>query len=48
MEAGADFVAADMPHANKLTIHILSAVAEHEREMILSVSVRNLIELRGQ
>ena len=34
MEAGADFVAADMPHANKLTIHILSAVAEHEREMI--------------
>ena len=34
MEAGVDFVAADMPHANKLTIHILSAVAEHEREMI--------------
>ncbi|MCK1625396.1 recombinase family protein [Bradyrhizobium sp. 160] len=34
MEAGIDFVAADMPHANKLTIHILSAVAEHEREMI--------------
>ena len=34
MEAGADFVAVDMPHANKLTIHILSAVAEHEREMI--------------
>jgi DNA invertase Pin-like site-specific DNA recombinase len=27
-------VAVDMPHANKLTIHILSAVAEHEREMI--------------
>jgi len=23
-----------MPHANKLTIHILAAVAEHEREMI--------------
>jgi DNA invertase Pin-like site-specific DNA recombinase len=34
MEVGADFVAVDMPHANKLTIHILSAVAEHEREMI--------------
>lgn len=34
MEAGADFVAVDMPHANKLTIHILSAVAEYEREMI--------------
>jgi DNA invertase Pin-like site-specific DNA recombinase len=34
LEAGVDFVAVDMPHANKLTIHILSAVAEHEREMI--------------
>lgn len=34
MESGADFVAADMPHANKLTVHILAAVAEHEREMI--------------
>jgi hypothetical protein len=28
------FVAADMPFANKLTIHILAAVAEHEREAI--------------
>jgi len=34
MEAGVDFVACDMPHANRLTIHILAAVAEHEREMI--------------
>jgi DNA invertase Pin-like site-specific DNA recombinase len=34
MESGVDFVAADMPHANKLTIHILAAVAEHEREII--------------
>ena len=25
-----------MPHANKLTVHILAAVAEHEREMISS------------
>ena len=24
----------DNPHANKLTIHILAAVAEHEREPI--------------
>lgn len=36
MESGAEFVAADMPHASKLTIHILAAVAEHEREMISS------------
>jgi len=34
LEAGVDFVACDMPMANKLTIHILAAVAEHEREMI--------------
>lgn len=34
MESGADFVACDMPTANRLTIHILAAVAEHEREMI--------------
>jgi DNA invertase Pin-like site-specific DNA recombinase len=34
LEAGVEFVAVDMPHANRLTIHILAAVAEHEREMI--------------
>jgi DNA invertase Pin-like site-specific DNA recombinase len=34
MESGVDFVAVDMPEANKLTVHILAAVAEHEREMI--------------
>jgi DNA invertase Pin-like site-specific DNA recombinase len=34
MEAGVEFVACDMPHASKLTIHILAAVAEHEREAI--------------
>jgi len=34
MEAGIEFIAVDNPHASKLTIHILCAVAEHEREMI--------------
>jgi DNA invertase Pin-like site-specific DNA recombinase len=34
MESAVDFVAVDMPTANRLTIHILAAVAEHEREMI--------------
>ncbi len=34
MEAGVDFVACDNPHATRLTIHILAAVAEHEREAI--------------
>jgi DNA invertase Pin-like site-specific DNA recombinase len=34
MAAGCDFIACDMPAANKLTIHILAAVAEAEREAI--------------
>lgn len=34
MESGVDFVAADQPFANRLTVHILAAVAEHEREAI--------------
>lgn len=34
MDSGVDFVAVDFPQANRLTVHILAAVAEHEREMI--------------
>jgi DNA invertase Pin-like site-specific DNA recombinase len=34
MESKLDFVAVDNPHATRLTIHILAAVAEHEREQI--------------
>lgn len=34
MDSGIEFLAVDNPHANKLTIHILAAVAEHEREAI--------------
>jgi DNA invertase Pin-like site-specific DNA recombinase len=34
MESSVDFVAVDNPHANKLTIHILAAMAEYEREQI--------------
>ena len=34
MESGVEFVAVDNPHANKLTVHILAAVAQHERELI--------------
>jgi DNA invertase Pin-like site-specific DNA recombinase len=34
MESAVDFVACDNPYATRLTIHILAAVAEHEREMI--------------
>lgn len=33
-ESGAHFVAADMPEANELTIHIMAAVAQAERKAI--------------
>lgn len=34
METRVEFVAADMPDANRFVLHILAAVAEHEREQI--------------
>jgi len=34
MEAGVDFIAADMPQANRLTVHVLAAIAEHEAAAI--------------
>lgn len=34
MESGVEFVACDMPAANRFTLHILAAVAEHEAAMI--------------
>jgi DNA invertase Pin-like site-specific DNA recombinase len=34
MESGVEFIAVDFPQANRLTVHILAAVAEHEAKMI--------------
>lgn len=34
MESGVEFCAVDFPQANRLTVHILAAVAEHEAAMI--------------
>ena len=34
MESGLDFVAADFPHANRFTIHVLAALAEYEANLI--------------
>lgn len=46
MEAGIEFVACDMPHASKFTIHIFAALAEQEADMI-SLRVReSLSELK--
>jgi hypothetical protein len=33
-KAGVDFVAADMPNANRLTVHIMAVIAQEERRMI--------------
>jgi DNA invertase Pin-like site-specific DNA recombinase len=46
MESGADFIACDMPQATRLTIHILAAVAEHEREMISKRTKAALAEVK--
>ena len=34
MESGVEFIAVDFPQANRLTVHILAAVAEYEATMI--------------
>jgi DNA invertase Pin-like site-specific DNA recombinase len=44
LERGVDFVACDMPSANKLTVHIMAAMAEHERE---AISERTRVALKA-
>ena len=48
MESGVEFVACDMPTASRLTIHILAAVAEHEREMISARTKAALAAAKAQ
>lgn len=48
MESKADFVAVDFPQANRLTIHILAAVAEHEARMISERTKAALAEKKKQ
>jgi DNA invertase Pin-like site-specific DNA recombinase len=47
MDSGVEFIAVDNPHANKLTIHILAAVAQHERE-IISARTSAALKAEGQ
>jgi DNA invertase Pin-like site-specific DNA recombinase len=49
-KAGVDFVAADMPFANRLTVGIMALVADEERRMISSRTKAALAaaKLRGQ
>ena len=34
MESNVEFEAVDLPQANRLTIHIMAAIAEHEAKLI--------------
>jgi DNA invertase Pin-like site-specific DNA recombinase len=43
MESGVEFTAVDFPQANRLTVHILAAVAEHEAAMI-SVRTKSALQ----
>ena len=42
MESGVDFVACDMPEANKFNIHVMAILAEHERGAISTRTVEAL------
>lgn len=48
METGVDFVACDMPTANKLTIHIMAALAQHEAEMISQRTKDGLASIKAR
>ena len=54
MESGVEFHAVDFPQANRLTVHILAAVAEHEAKVIsertkaaLAAAKRRAVKLGG-
>lgn len=47
-DSGARFVAADMPEANELTIHIMAAVAQAERKAISRRTIEALAVAKGR
>lgn len=42
IESGVEFIAVDFPQANRLTVHILAAVAEHEAAMVSARTIAAL------
>lgn len=48
MESEVDFVACDMPHANKFTIHVMAALAEQEAELISKRTKAALAEAKAR
>jgi DNA invertase Pin-like site-specific DNA recombinase len=48
MESGISFIAADIPHANKLMLHMLAAFAEHERDQIRARTIAALAAAKAR
>lgn len=48
MESGVEFLACDMPQANKFTIHIFAALAEQEADLISQRTKSALAELKAK
>lgn len=48
MDAGVEFIACDMPQANRLTIHIMAAMAEDEARRISQRTKDALAELKAK
>ncbi len=48
MQSGVNFIAVDNPNANKLTLHILAAMAEYEREQISARTIAGLAAAKAR